>query len=166
MSRFRGLPPYRVLRSAIHGSGVFATRPISAGTRLLEYRGERISHAEADRRHAAKDVADHHTFLFSVDARTMIDGGVGGNAARFINHGCEPNCEARIERGRVFIEACAVIRAGEELLYDYRLERDADDSSEADRIYGCRCGEWRCRGSLLLPSRPALRRALDAALSA
>jgi SET domain-containing protein len=162
MSRFRGLPPYRVRRSAIHGTGVFATRPIRAGTRIVEYRGERVSHAQADRRYADRDPADNHTFLFTLDAHTVIDGGVGGSAARFINHGCEPNCEALIVRGRVFIEALADIRTGEELVYDYRLERDPDDPPGIEATFGCRCRVWECRGTMLLPLRVTARRALVA----
>ena len=87
-------------------------RRISKGTRVLEYLGERVSHAEADRRYDDKDENDNHTFLFIVDARTVIDAGVDGNDARFINHGCDPNCESVIEDRRVFIEAIRDIAAG------------------------------------------------------
>lgn len=153
MTRFRGLPPFRVRRSSIHGTGVFATRRILKGTRVVEYLGERISHDEADRRYAGKDVADNHTFLFTVDERTVIDAGVGGNAARFLNHGCDPNCETIIERRRVYIEAIADIAAGDELVYDYCLERDADDPPGIAEIFGCQCGTWQCRGTMLLPEK-------------
>ncbi len=153
MTRFRGLPPFRVRRSAIHGTGVFATRPIRQGTRIVEYLGERVSHEEADRRYADRDVADNHTFLFTVDEQTVIDAGVGGNAARFLNHGCAPNCETVIEKRRVFIEAIVDIEVGDELVYDYRLERDADDPPDIAAIYGCRCGTWECRGTMLLAWR-------------
>jgi len=162
MNRFRGLPPYRVRRSLIHGTGVFATRRIAAGTRIVEYRGERVSHEEADRRYADKDRSDNHTFLFTVDEHTVIDGGVGGSAARFINHGCTPNCQSVIVRGRVYIEALTEIRPGEELVYDYRLERDPEDPPDIEQVFQCRCREWDCRGTMLLPRRPAMRRALDA----
>ena len=91
--------------SRLHGQGVFATAPIKKGTRVIEYVGERISHAEADRRYDDKDENDNHTFLFIVDSRTVIDAGVDGNEARFINHACDPNCESVIEDRRVFIEA-------------------------------------------------------------
>ncbi|HEV3180739.1 MAG TPA: SET domain-containing protein-lysine N-methyltransferase, partial [Steroidobacteraceae bacterium] len=76
--------------SPLHGLGVFALRGIARGTRVVEYLGERISHAEADRRYRHKDALDNHTFLFIVDARTVIDAGIGGNEARFVNHACEP----------------------------------------------------------------------------
>jgi len=143
--------PYRVRRSRIHGAGVFAARPIARATRIIEYVGERISHAEADRRYAGKDARDNHTFLFTVDARTVIDAGVGGNAARFINHSCAPNCEAVLERRRVFIVALRDIAAGEELAYDYGIEREADDPPGLEEIFGCRCGAASCRGTMLLP---------------
>ena len=162
MTRFRGLPPFRVRRSTIHGTGVFATRRIRKGTRILEYLGERISHEEADRRYADKHVDDNHTFLFTVDERTVIDAGVGGNAARFLNHCCDPNCETVLEKRCVYIEAVRDIEVGDELVYDYMLERDADDPPHVDRIFGCRCGTWTCRGTMLLPPRPATSSARSA----
>ena len=82
------------------------------GTRVIEYLGERVSHPEADRRYETKDATDNHTFLFIVDRRIVIDAGVDGNDARFINHGCDPNCESVVEDRRVFIEADAHDPAG------------------------------------------------------
>jgi SET domain-containing protein len=154
-----GSPPYRVRRSKIHGTGVFATRHIPKGTRIVEYLGERVSHAEADRRYADKADDDNHTFLFTVDARTVIDAGVGGNAARYINHSCDPNCETVTEDRRIFIEAIKDIEAGEELAYDYMIERDHEDPPNIEEVFGCRCGATACRGTMLLPPRrPPARR--------
>src|SRR6202007_1689906 len=90
-------PPIEVRESPLHGLGVFATARIARGERILEYRGERVSHEEADRRYDHKHPGDNHTLLFTVDAHTVIDAGVGGNEARFVNHSCEPNCESVIE---------------------------------------------------------------------
>ena len=98
-------PAIEVRASPLHGLGVFARQRIPKGMRIIEYLGERVSHAEADRRYEDKDSSDAHTFLFIVDERTVIDAGVGGNEARFINHACDPNCESVIENRRVFIEA-------------------------------------------------------------
>jgi hypothetical protein len=153
-----GMPPYRVRRSRIHGTGVFATKPIAAGTRIVEYLGERVSHREADRRYEGKEAGDNHTFLFTLDSRTVIDAGVGGNAARFINHCCDPNCEAVIDGRRIWIEAVRDIAPGDELCYDYLIERAADDPPDIDRIYRCRCGARACRGTMLLPPAPCDRR--------
>ena len=96
---------FEVRASPLHGLGVFASRRIRKGARIIEYLGERVSHAEADRRYEHKDVGDAHTFLFIVDEQTVIDAGVEGNEARFVNHACEPNCESVIEGRRVFIAA-------------------------------------------------------------
>jgi SET domain-containing protein len=144
-------PAVEVRGSPLHGLGVFATRRIKKGARVLEYLGERISHLEADRRYDDKDENDNHTFLFIVDERTVIDAGVDGNDARFVNHACEPNCESVIENRRVFIEAIADIEPGEELTYDYQIQREADDPPDVDSIFACRCGANSCRGTMLWP---------------
>ena len=147
-----------VRASSLHGMGVFALQRIRKGTRVIEYLGERVSHAEADRRYADKEADDNHTFLFIVDARTVIDAGVDGNEARFVNHGCEPNCESVIENGRVFIDALRTIEPGEELTYDYQIQREADDPPDVDQVFACRCGAAACRGSMLWPPRRSTSR--------
>jgi uncharacterized protein len=139
--------------SAVHGRGVFALRRIRKGTRIIEYTGDRISHSEADRRYEDHEESDNHTFLFSVDRGLVIDAGIGGNDARFINHSCDPNCESVIERRRVFIDAIRDIGPGEELAYDYQIGREHNDPPNVDEIYACRCGTARCRGTMLWPPR-------------
>jgi SET domain-containing protein len=108
-------PLFEVRNSRIHGRGVYAARPIRKGARIIEYLGERVSHAEADRRYELKSDDDGHTFLFVASNRTVIDAGVDGNEARFINHSCAPNCESVIEGSRVFIDAIRNIKPGDEL---------------------------------------------------
>lgn len=142
-------PLIKVRRSKIHGSGVYAARPIKKGTRVLEYLGERVSHAEADRRYEKKGENDGHTFLFIVDNRTVIDAGVGGNEARFINHRCNTNCETVTENRRIFIDAVRDIKTGEELGYDYQLTWESTDDPEELALYACRCGAKKCRGTML-----------------
>jgi SET domain-containing protein len=136
-------------RSTIHGTGVYALQAIKKGTRIIEYLGERISHAEADRRYEVKGDDDGHTFLFIASTRTVIDAGVAGNDARFINHHCDPNCETVIENSRVFIEAVRNIKPGEELGYDYQLTWESTDDAQELALYECRCGAKRCRGTML-----------------
>jgi SET domain-containing protein len=145
----RSIPLVEVRDSPIHGRGVFAVRRIRKGTRVIEYTGERVSHAEADRRYDDRPEDDSHTFLFIVDRHTVIDAGVGGNEARFINHACDPNCESVIERRRVFIEALRDIEPGEELAYDYQIQRESDDPPNVEEIWACRCGTQHCRGTML-----------------
>jgi len=135
--------------SPIHGQGVYAIAPIRKGTRIIEYLGDRISHAEADRRYENKDEDDGHTFLFIASNRTVIDAGIDGNDARFINHHCDPNCETVIENSRVFIDAIRNIKPGDELGYDYQLTWESTDEPEELALYQCRCGAKKCRGTML-----------------
>ena len=157
-SRSEAAGPFiRVRRSKIHGSGVFAVRAIPRGARIVEYVGERVSHAEADRRYENRPVQDAHTFLFIVDDETVVDAGVGGNEARFINHACKPNCETEVTRGRIWVRARRRILPGEELSYDYCIGRDADDPPDIDEVFECRCGTLRCRETMLI-GRPPRRK--------
>jgi SET domain-containing protein len=147
----KGARRFAVRRSSIHNRGVFALARIPAGTRIVEYKGERISPAEAERRYDGKEEGDpSHTFLFAVDDDTVIDATFGGNSARWINHSCEPNCEVEEEDGRIFIHALRTLRPGEELLYDYSLFCDGESvTPEMKRQYECRCGSKHCRGTML-----------------
>ncbi|MGC3982194.1 MAG: SET domain-containing protein-lysine N-methyltransferase [Steroidobacteraceae bacterium] len=138
-----------VRNSPIHGRGVYAVQPIKKGTRVYEYVGERISHAEADRRFWKKQQDDGHTFLFVVNRKTVIDGTRLGNDARYINHRCDANCETVTEDNRIFIEATADIKKGEELGYDYQLTWSSEDTPEDLALYNCRCGSKNCRGTML-----------------
>ncbi|HEU4630245.1 MAG TPA: SET domain-containing protein-lysine N-methyltransferase [Gemmatimonadaceae bacterium] len=145
--------PFVIRRSPIAGKGAFATRRIPKGARIIEYTGERISQAEADRRYPYDPDADHHTFLFNVEEDVVVDGGVRGNASRFINHSCAPNCEAVIEDGRIWIYALKPIAPGTELVYDYRFILDEPHTAAAKRRYPCRCGAPTCRGTILAKKR-------------
>ena len=145
--------PFFVRRSSIQGRGGFATRDIRKGERVVEYLGERISWKEADRRYDDDGMRRHHTFLFAVNTRTVIDGAVEGNDARFINHACDPNCEAVDDDGRIFIEALCNIAAGQELNYDYAYARDESTTAADEEIYACRCGSPKCRGTILEPAK-------------
>jgi SET domain-containing protein len=146
--------PYFELRTSdIQGTGAFATRSIKKGTRLIEYLGQRISWRTADKRYDDEKMGRHHTFLFTVDDKTVIDAAVKGNDARFLNHSCAPNCEAITDRKRIFIEAIRSIPAGTELVYDYQYERSDDHTAEDEAFYACRCGSPKCRGTILAPTK-------------
>ncbi len=150
--------PFELRRSKIQGRGAFATRRIRAGQPLIEYLGERISREEGDRRYDDGAMGRHHTFLFAVDDDTVIDGGRHGNVSRFINHSCDPNCQAVTDDGRIFIEAIKNIQPGTELVYDYAYERTAEHTEEDERLYACRCGSANCRGSILAPKKKPRRK--------
>jgi SET domain-containing protein len=126
-----------ISHSKIDSEGCHTTAPIKKGTFVVEYTGPRITIKQAD---ALYD--DHpRTYLFGLtDGKHVID---GEGVAAFINHSCDPNCEADEIKGRVWIIAARDIQAGEELTYDYNLyDGDLDDLSE------CLCGAPNCRGSM------------------
>ena len=147
--------PIVTRRSKIQGRGVFAARDLAEAERIVEYTGKRVSADEVDAN--APDDAEsqrHHTFFFMVDDAIVIDGSSGGNASRFINHSCDPNCEVVISRNRVYIHALRDIPAGEELSYDYWYTTDESYTlDDLRRIYPCRCGAARCRGTLARPPK-------------
>lgn len=146
--------PFAIRRSRIAGRGAFARRRIRKGQLIIEYLGEIISQKEADRRYPEDGkVARHHTFLFEIDAKHVIDAAANGNDARFINHSCQPNCDAIDEEGRIFIYANKNIQPGGELAYDYRYARDAKDGPKDEAMYPCRCGSTRCRGTIMEPKK-------------
>ena len=128
-----------------------SVRAIPKGEKIIEYVGERITHAQANLRYDDETMGEHHTFLFSITSRTVIDATYDGNDSRFINHSCDPNCEAEIEKGRVFISAIKDIAKGEELHYDYGYERSGDETAEDEERYKCLCGTAKCRGSIMEP---------------
>jgi len=139
----------QVRRSGVHGKGVFALTAIAQGERIIEYVGQVITWKEAMRRHPHDPEQPNHTFYFHLDDQHVIDALYGGNASRWINHGCEPNCEADEQEGRIFIKALRDISPGEELNYDYGLVIDAPLTARLKAEYPCWCGSPNCRGTML-----------------
>lgn len=128
---------------------MFALQAIPAGQRILEYRGEVTSWRRASARQRQTGVRGH-TFIFSLADGRVIDGSVGGNSTRWLNHSCEPNCEAiEDERGRVFIETVRSLMPGDELYISYRLTIGEAVTLELAADYACHCGTKRCTGSML-----------------
>jgi uncharacterized protein len=145
---------FELRRSGIQGVGAFAIQDIPKGTRLIEYTGEKISNAEADRRYDDAKMKRHHTFLFVLNQKQVIDAQYGGNESMYINHSCDPNAETFIVRGRIWIESMRLIEAGEEITYDYQYDMDpkyTDD--DLFRFYGCKCGSEKCRGTIVKTRR-------------
>ncbi|MYM68098.1 SET domain-containing protein-lysine N-methyltransferase [Pseudoduganella sp. FT55W] len=146
------LPAYRVERSSVHGNGVFAQRDIAPGERIVEYAGREITWDEAQVRAEEQGGPHNHTFFFSLANGNVIDGGDHGNEARFINHSCEPNCEAiEEEDGRIFIYALHDIKRDEELSYSYPLIYEGRHTPAIKRAFACRCGAPNCTGTMLAP---------------
>jgi SET domain-containing protein len=149
----KGKRRFSARRSGIHGRGVFALTPIARGERIMEYTGERMSHAEADRRYGNAHDGSAHTMLMAVDDKVVIDATRRGGSARWINHSCAPNCEAVEEDGRVFIDARRAIKVGEELGYDYELIVDDGHTARVKREHACCCGAKTCRGTMVAPPK-------------
>jgi SET domain-containing protein len=145
----------QVRRSGVHGRGVYAMRDIKKGETIIEYKGEMITWKQAERRHPHNPDDPDHTFFFQIDEQHVIDAAVGGNAARWINHACNPNCESDVDEDnfRVFIKALRKIRRGEELFYDYGLVLDERYTPKVKKQFACRCGARDCRGTMLAPKR-------------
>ena len=147
-------------KSDIHGNGVFAIAPIKKGERLIEYRGKRRTHEEVDQDDSG-DVDSGHTFLFTLNDEYVIDANYKGNKARWMNHSCDPNCEAVLEeddgddrrKDRVFIESSRAIKPGEELTYDYGITLDERHTARLKKIWACHCGSKQCTGTMLKPKR-------------
>jgi SET domain-containing protein len=140
-------------RSGVHGKGVFALQDIAEGETLIEYVGEIISWPLAQERHPHDPTDPNHTFYFHINETHVIDALFGGNSSRWINHACDPNCEADEQNGRIFIKALRNIYAGEELNYDYGLIIDQRYTPKLKAEYPCWCGAANCRGTLLAPKR-------------
>lgn len=158
-------PLFEVRESSIHNRGVFAATNIAAGTRIMEYVGERITKKESERRaieliERAKHTGEAAVYIFTLNSRYDLDGAKGDNPARYINHSCDPNCEAFIERGRIFIYSKKDIEQGAELTYNYGFDLDTWED------HPCRCGEERCVGYIVDEQHwPKLRRLLKRRVS-
>jgi SET domain-containing protein len=150
---------YVVRNSVIHGRGVFAANKIRKGKTIVEYRGDRTTWDIASLRPDSDPDNPYHTFIFELSDGRVIDAGIKGNAARWINHSCDPNCiTSETEKGRVFIEALRKIRPGDELTYDYRLSYDGKLTRKVREAFACRCGTEACRGSMLLDKKKRKKR--------
>ncbi len=147
-------------RSAIHGNGVFAARPLAAGIEVMEYTGRLRTHAYIDKVYSGT-VESGHTFLFTLNERYVVDGNFDSNDARWINHSCEPNCKPYIieapdknpKLDRIVIETLRDIAEGEELTFDYGIRLDCRQTARLKKIWACRCGAPSCTGTMLKPKR-------------
>ncbi|KAF1688187.1 SET domain-containing protein-lysine N-methyltransferase [Pseudoxanthomonas broegbernensis] len=147
-------------KSPIHGNGVFAVAPIRKGERVIEYKGRRRTHEEVDE-DTSGDVESGHTFLFTLNDDWVVDANYRGNDARWINHSCDPNCEAVIvehegqerHKDRVFIEAIRNVAPGEELTYNYGIVLAERHTPRLKKVWACLCGSPKCTGTMLQPKR-------------
>ncbi|BDU23052.1 SET domain-containing protein-lysine N-methyltransferase [Dyella sp. GSA-30] len=147
-------------RSPIHGNGVFAVDTIAKGEHVIEYKGTLMTDAEADKMYGDGGETGH-TFLFTLNDEYIIDANRKGNTARWINHSCDPNCQALIDesesgdprKDKVVIEAIRKIKPGEELTYDYGIVLDMPHTARLKKVWACRCGSPKCIGTMLKPKK-------------
>lgn len=145
-------------KSDIHGNGVFALKKIKKGERIVEYKGPRMTHEEIDAGESG-DVESGHTFLFTLNDEYVINADKEKGPAKWINHSCDPNCEAVMEedegddrtKDRIFVEAIRDIAPGEELSYNYGITLEEKHTKKLKKIWQCLCGSENCTGTLLQP---------------
>ncbi|KAF8572203.1 hypothetical protein P879_01419 [Paragonimus westermani] len=128
--------------SRIHGRGLFALRGFREDEMVIEYMGELIRNLICEIREVRYRAAGVDCYMFRIDQDLVIDATYAGNAARFINHSCDPNCYAKVitldDKKHIVILAQRRIYPGEELTYDYRFPK------ESDKLL-CNCGSHNCR---------------------
>ncbi|KAJ8388344.1 hypothetical protein AAFF_G00134980 [Aldrovandia affinis] len=133
-----------VYRSAVHGRGLFCKRNIDAGEMVIEYSGNVIRSVLTDKREKYYDSKGIGCYMFRIDDYEVVDATMHGNAARFINHSCEPNCYSRVinieGQKHIVIFAMRKIYRGEELTYDYKFPIEALSNK-----LPCNCGAKKCR---------------------
>jgi SET domain-containing protein len=139
---------YKVSNSSIHQRGLFASTKIKEGAEIIQYVGEKISKEESSHRaleweENAREKGEGLVYIFELDDDWDIDGRVGENPARYINHSCDGNCEAVNCEGEIWISALCDIEKGEELVYDYGYDM------EHFLDHPCRCGSKNCIGYIV-----------------
>ena len=135
-------------RSMIQGLGMYASRDVEKGTMIIEYIGLLIRSEVAEVREKQYDRMNLGIYMFRLDDDWVIDATVHGGPARFINHSCDPNCQAELvvfdksserKEKRIIITSVRRIASGEELTYDYKIDFENDDKIP------CNCGSSSCR---------------------
>ena len=133
---------YKIKKSKIDKNGLYASQNIKKGTRIIEYKGKIITSKQSEvnpKYDNSKDI-----YLFNINKKYDLDGDFKFNAARLINHSCDPNCEVLGKGLKIWIYAMKDIKRGEELSYDYGFSFDKDF-----RQYPCRCGSKNCVGFIV-----------------
>ena len=138
----------KVKTSTIHGRGLYATCDIEEGTDIIQYVGEKITKKESTKRalkgeEEARETGDGLVYIFELDDKYDIDGRLGENPARYMNHSCDGNCEAINGDGEIWIVAQKDIKKGDELVYDYGYDM------EHFLDHPCRCGSDNCIGYIV-----------------
>lgn len=129
-------------KSGINNWGLFASKSISKGEKVIEYKGKKYTHKQVDE----NDKFDNSKaiYLFTLNDKYVLDGDTNTNTAKYINHSCDPNCDVDIIKGKIWISAIKDIKKGDELSYDYGFGYDKDF-----RQFQCKCGSKICCGYIV-----------------
>ena len=149
--------PVKVAKSKIAGKGAYALQNIPARKKIGDLGGVIITMKEAMKLIKNLKVIN----LVELDNDLALNASANPNDMRFINHSCDPNCEAVIEedeggdrrKDKVFIEAVRKIKPGEELAYNYGITLEERHTARLKKIWECRCGSKKCTGTMLQPKR-------------
>ena len=134
---------YKVKKSNIDKKGLYATKNIKAGTKIIEYIGKLISKKETETNPKFDNEKD--IYLFNINNKYDLDGDYTWNTARLINHSCNPNCEVEGKGLKVWITSIKDIKKNEELSYDYGFSYSKDDLKN----FICKCGSNNCCGYIV-----------------
>jgi len=129
-------------KSGINNWGLFASKSINKGEKVIEYKGKKYTHKQVDE----NDKFDNSKaiYLFTLNDKYVLDGDTNTNTAKYINHSCDPNCDVDIIKGKIWISAIKDIKKGDELSYDYGFGYDKDF-----RQFPCKCGSKICCGYIV-----------------
>lgn len=124
-------------KSAIAGTGAFASKAIPARRKLGNMAGEIISRREARRRVKAQPAGALLMVEFDHEP-IALDASVNRNELSYINHSCNPNTYMRRAYRKVEFYSLRPIKKGEELTCDY-------GETHHDGKLPCGCGATNCR---------------------
>ena len=133
---------YKTKKSNIHRYGLSAAKDIKEGTKIIQYKGKKITNKESEEN---KKYRYDITYLFILNKKYLLDGDFKYNTARLVNHSCNPNCEVIDNNGlEIWISAIRNIKKNEELTYDYGFSFDS-----YYKDYVCKCGSYNCVGYIV-----------------
>ena len=133
---------YKIKKSNIDKRGLYASKDIKEGTKIIDYVGKIISKKESEKNSKFDNGKD--IYLFNLNNKYDLDGDFKFNTARLINHSCDPNCEVKGKGLKLWIIAIKNIKKNTELSYNYGYSYDTD---YVDHI--CQCGSSKCVGYIL-----------------
>ena len=133
---------YKVKKSNIDKKGLYASKDIKSGVKIIDYVGKLFTKKETQQNSKFDNTRD--IYLFDINEKYDLDGDFKWNAARLINHSCNPNCEVEGEGLKLWISSLGEIKKGEELTYDYGFGYDADYKQ-----FPCKCRSINCVGYIV-----------------